>query len=51
MNCNSKTHNLVDADAWRPKSKQWRRRNKTNARVSAEKRQGALRAALAQGNL
>lgn len=51
MNCNSKTHNLVDADAWRPKSKQWKRRNKTKARAGAEKRYGALRSALLAGNV
>jgi hypothetical protein len=51
MNNNSKTHNLVDADAKRPKSKQWRRRSKVKARSSAEKRHGAIRAALAQGNI
>ncbi len=50
MNNNSKTHNHVDSDAWRPKAKQWKRRNKIKARPSAEARQEALRAALAAGN-
>lgn len=50
MNNNSKTHNLVDADAWRPKAKQWKRRNKAKARTSADARHEALRAALAKGN-
>ena len=46
MNNNSKTHNLVDADAKRPKSKEWKRRSKMKARASSEARHGAIRAAL-----
>ncbi|QQR55383.1 hypothetical protein IPG41_02405 [Candidatus Peregrinibacteria bacterium] len=49
MNNNSKTHNIVDQPAWRPKSKQWKRRNKAKARPGAEARYGALRAALLKG--
>ena len=50
MNNNSKTHNLVDQPSWRPKAKQWKRRNKAKARTGAQARQTALREALAQGN-
>jgi len=47
---NSKTHALVDANAWRPKSKQWKRKNKAKARKAGQARQTALKAAFAKGN-
>jgi hypothetical protein len=47
---NSHTHALVDANAWRPKSKAWKRKSKANAKPGAEARNEALRAALAAGN-
>lgn len=50
MNNNSKTHAIVDQPSWRPKSKQWRRRNKAKAKPGALARQSALREALLAGN-
>jgi len=50
MNNNSKTHGVTEGNSLRPKSKDWKRRNKTKARASSEARQSALREALAKGN-
>ncbi|MEK7146285.1 MAG: hypothetical protein AAB802_03820 [Patescibacteria group bacterium] len=48
MDANSKTHGHVDSNATRPKSKEWKRKNKGKAKVRSEARQQALRDALAQ---
>jgi len=48
---NSKTHALVDANAWRPKSKMWKRKNKEAARPRSEARHNAIREAMAKGNV
>ncbi|MFA5792657.1 MAG: hypothetical protein WC897_02170 [Candidatus Gracilibacteria bacterium] len=50
MNNNSKTHGMVDSNGFRPKSKDWKRRNKTKARITSVARQTALKEALAKGN-
>lgn len=50
VNANSHTHGIVDAPAWRPKSKQWKRRNKAKLKVKAQTLQSELKAALAKGN-
>ena len=50
VNANSHTHGLVDAPAWRPKSKQWKRKNKANLKATAVALQDNLKAALAKGN-
>ncbi|MBI4127330.1 hypothetical protein HY463_01330 [Candidatus Peregrinibacteria bacterium] len=50
VNANSHTHGIVDAPAWRPKSKQWKRKNKANLRANAAALQEGVKAALAKGN-
>lgn len=50
VNCNSHSHSLVDAPAWRPKSKQWKRRNKARAKAASVTLHEGIKAAIAQGN-
>lgn len=50
VNANSHTHGIVDAPSWRPKSKQWKRKNKSKLRGTAIALQDDLKAALAKGN-
>ena len=47
---NSKTHGHTDSNAWRPKSKMWKRRNKANGKAKSEARQTALRDAMVKGS-
>ena len=50
VNKHSLKHGMTTANGTRPKSKEWKRRNKDNARVRSAARQAAMRTALKAGN-
>jgi len=50
VNKHSLKHGMTTANGTRPKSKDWKRRNKDNARVRSTARQAAMRTALKAGN-